>query len=113
MGDGAREDVVFQLADLQVIKLLGHGSGGVVQKALHVPSKRVVALKVITLDVKESVRKQIILELKTLYRNQSEYVVSLYDAFYTEGIFCLVLFSSFQDNALCFSVQCITLCIIN
>jgi len=91
VGDGAREDVLFQLADLQVIKLLGHGSGGMVQKAHHVPSKRVVALKVITLDVKESVRKQIILELKTLYRNQSEYIVSLYDAFYTEGSIFIAL----------------------
>ena len=84
--------MVFSLQDMQVIKLLGHGSGGVVQKALHVPSKRVVALKVITLDVKESVRKQIILELKTLYRNQSEYVVSLYDAFYTEGTYFIRFF---------------------
>jgi len=91
MGDGAREDIAFSLQDLQVIKVLGHGSGGVVQKALHVPSKRVVALKIITLDVKESVRKQIILELKTLYRNQSEYVVSLYDAFYTEGSIFIAL----------------------
>jgi len=91
VGDGTREDVAFSLQDLQTIKLLGQGSGGTVQKALHVPSKRVVALKVITLDVKESVRKQIILELKTLYRNQSEYVVSLYDAFYTEGSIFIAL----------------------
>lgn len=87
VGDGARTSLAltFSLADLQVIKLLGAGSGGSVQKALHVPSKQVVALKVIPLDVKESVRKQIILELKTLYRNQSEYIVFLYDAFYTDG----------------------------
>lgn len=88
---GAREDVVFQLADLTMIKQVGHGSGGHVYKALHVPSKRVVALKIITLDVKEGVRKQIILELKTLYRNQSEYVVSLYDAFYNEGSIYIAL----------------------
>jgi len=75
----------FELKDLQVIKILGQGAGGVVQKALHVPSQTVVALKVITLDVTEGVRKQIILELKTLYRNQSEHIVSLYDAFFCEG----------------------------
>jgi len=75
----------FELKDLQVLKIIGHGSGGVVQKALHVPTKRVLALKVITLDVKESVRKQIILELKTLYRTQSEFVVTFYDAFFSEG----------------------------
>lgn len=91
VGEGGREDVAFSLNDLQTLKVLGHGSGGTVNKALHVPSKRVVALKVITLDIKESVRKQIILELKTLYRNQSEYVVSLYDAFYTEGSIFIAL----------------------
>lgn len=81
----------FELKDLQVIKVVGHGSGGMVQKALHVPSKRLVALKVITLDVKESVRKQIILELKTLYRTQSEYVVTFFDAFYSEGSIFIAL----------------------
>jgi len=81
----------FELKDLQVLKVVGHGSGGMVQKALHVPSKRLVALKVITLDVKESVRKQIILELKTLYRTQSEYVVTFFDAFYSEGSIFIAL----------------------
>lgn len=81
----------FELKDLQVIKVVGHGSGGMVQKALHVPSKRLLALKVITLDVKESVRKQIILELKTLYKTQSEYVVTFYDAFYSEGSIFIAL----------------------
>jgi mitogen-activated protein kinase kinase 1 len=86
----------FELKDLQLIKVIGHGSGGVVQKALHVPSKRIVALKVITLDVKESVRKQIILELKTLYRTQSEFVVTFYDAFYSEGSISIAL--EFMDG---------------
>jgi len=81
----------FELQDLQVIKLIGHGSGGTVQKALHVPTQRLVALKVITLDVKESVRKQILLELKTLYRTQSEYVVTFYDAFFSEGSIFIAL----------------------
>lgn len=91
VGDRAREEISFSLNDLQVIKALGHGSGGTVQKALHTPTGTTLALKVITLDVKESIRKQIILELKTLYRNQSEYVVSLYDAFYTEGSIFIAL----------------------
>jgi len=81
----------FELQDLQVIKVVGHGNGGVVQKALHLPTSRVLALKVITLDVKESVRKQILLELKTLYKTQSEYVVTFYDAFFSEGSIFIAL----------------------
>jgi len=91
VGDGAREYVSFSLNDLQTIKVLGHGSGGTVQKSLHVPSKRVVALKVIPMNVEDNIRKQIIFELKTLYKNQSEYIVSLYDAFYTEGSIYIAL----------------------
>jgi serine/threonine protein kinase len=83
--------VSFELKDLQVLKVIGHGSGGVVQKTLHMPSRRMVALKIITLDIKESVRKQIILELKTLYRTQSDYVVTFFDAFYTEGSIFIAL----------------------
>jgi len=81
----------FEHKDLRVLKVVGHGRGQMVQKALHEPSKRLVALKVITLNVTESVRKQIILELKTLYRTQSEYVVTFFDAFYSEGSISIAL----------------------
>lgn len=37
------------------------------------------------MDVSENVRKQIVLELKTLHKSQFEYVVTFYDAFFNEG----------------------------
>jgi len=77
--------VAYSLQDFQVIKTLGQGSGGVVRKVLHVPTDQLVALKIVALDVTENIRKQIITELKILYSSQSDYVVSLYDAYYSEG----------------------------
>jgi serine/threonine protein kinase len=46
---------------------------------------------VIQLDIEEGVRKQILLELKTLHKTQCEYVVSFFDAFYNEGSFYIAL----------------------
>jgi len=86
----------FELKDLQVLKVVGHGSGGEVQKALHVPTNKIIALKVITLDVNEGIRRMIILELKTLYKTLSKYVVSFYDAFYSEGNIYIAL--EFMDS---------------
>ncbi len=40
----------IQHADLQVLHNIGHGSSGVVQKVLHVPSDSVLALKVIPVE---------------------------------------------------------------
>lgn len=46
----------------------------------------------IQLDIKDqSIRKQIILELKTLHKSQCEQVVSFYDAFYVEGAIYIAL----------------------
>jgi len=81
----------FSLTDFKILKSLGSGAGGVVKKALHIPSNYELALKVMTLDVSDAVRKQIITELKTLYLNQSEYVVAFYDAFFTEGSIYIAL----------------------
>ncbi|EGG15303.1 MAP kinase kinase [Cavenderia fasciculata] len=75
----------LELKDLKIIKILGRGEGGVVKLAYHESSKTSIALKVIPLDVQENIRKQIILELKTLHRTHCPYIVSFYDAFYTEG----------------------------
>ncbi len=44
----------------------------------------------IPLDVTEKVRKQILLELKTLYEARSPYVVCFYGAFFTEVLFCFL-----------------------
>ncbi|GAM26482.1 hypothetical protein SAMD00019534_096570 [Acytostelium subglobosum LB1] len=86
----------FQLKDLKIIKVLGRGQGGVVKLAYHEPSKSYVALKVMPLDIQENVRKQIILELKTLYKTHCPHIVSFYDAFYSEGSIQIAL--EFMDG---------------
>eukprot|EP01133_Synstelium_polycarpum_P008168 gene8168-9602_t len=79
------------LPDLKITKILGRGQGGTVSLAYHAQSNSLFALKVIILDVQETVRKQILLELKTLHRTHCPYVVSFYDAFYSEGSVHIVL----------------------
>ena len=80
---GGASDI--QHTDLQVLHNLGHGSSGIVQKVLHVPSESVLALKVIPVEADEAKRKQILLELKTLHEASHPSVVSFYGAFFREG----------------------------
>eukprot|EP01112_Ceratiomyxa_fruticulosa_P002135 TRINITY_DN12262_c0_g2_i1.p1 TRINITY_DN12262_c0_g2~~TRINITY_DN12262_c0_g2_i1.p1 ORF type:complete len:372 (-),score=82.23 TRINITY_DN12262_c0_g2_i1:93-1208(-) len=75
----------LDLKSLKLIKILGRGSSGTVHQALHIPTNKELALKVITLEAEESIRKNIIGELKTLHKTQSEYIVSFFDAFYEDG----------------------------
>lgn len=75
----------IQFGDLHVLHNIGHGSSGVVQKVLHVPSDSVLALKVIAVEADEAKRKQILLELKTLHESMHPSIVSFYGAFYREG----------------------------
>ncbi|KYQ99948.1 MAP kinase kinase [Tieghemostelium lacteum] len=77
--------ISLDLKDLKIIKILGRGAGGIVKLAYHQNSGTYFALKVITLDIQENARKQILLELKTLYKTHCKWVVSFYDAFYTDG----------------------------
>lgn len=71
--------------DLQVLSVVGHGSSGMVQKVLHKPTNSILALKVIPLVAEESVRRAILLELRTLHGSQCPAIVSFYGAFYREG----------------------------
>uniref|UniRef100_A0A7S3BTS6 mitogen-activated protein kinase kinase n=1 Tax=Haptolina ericina TaxID=156174 RepID=A0A7S3BTS6_9EUKA len=75
----------IQHGQLQVLQNIGHGSSGVVQKVLHMPSSSVLALKVIPVDADEAVLKSILLELKTLHDSRHPSIVSFYGAYYREG----------------------------
>jgi len=85
------------LDDLEILEDIGRGSGGIVKKVRHKVTKKLMALKIIQLDVNTEVRKRILLELKTLYHAQSPHIVNFYGAFFTEGhiYICLVKFFSF------------------
>ncbi|CCX33994.1 kinase-like domain-containing protein [Pyronema domesticum] len=71
--------------DLQVINELGAGNGGTVSKVLHKTLKTVMAKKVIHIDAKPTVRKQIVRELHIMHECHSPYIVSFYGAFLNEG----------------------------
>jgi serine/threonine protein kinase len=64
---------------------LGQGASGFVEKAVHTPTKKIIALKVIPLQTNEKVKKQILLELKTLHECDSDYIVKSYGAFIKDG----------------------------
>ncbi|GCC34430.1 hypothetical protein chiPu_0012903 [Chiloscyllium punctatum] len=71
--------------DIQYRDILGHGNGGTVYKAYHVPSGKILAVKVIPLDITLEVQKQIMSELEILYKCDSSYIIGFYGAFFVEN----------------------------
>ncbi|KAK2750856.1 MAP kinase kinase (MEK) [Onygenales sp. PD_40] len=71
--------------DLVVLKELGAGNGGTVSKVMHASTKVVMARKVIRVDAKENVRKQIVRELQVGHDCNSPYIVTFYGAFQNEA----------------------------
>ncbi|XP_020423534.1 mitogen-activated protein kinase kinase 2 isoform X2 [Prunus persica] len=70
------------LADLYVIKVIGKGNGGVVQLVQHKWTGQFFALKVIQMNIEESIRKQIVQELKINQSSQCPYIVVLQGLLY-------------------------------
>ena len=87
-----------QPEDLRVLHNLGHGSSGIVQKVLHVPSDSVLALKVIALNADEVARRSILIELRALHESRHAAIVSFYGAFYREGAVHIAL--EYMDGSL-------------
>ncbi|KAH9301491.1 hypothetical protein KI387_013074, partial [Taxus chinensis] len=85
------EDTQFNLADLETVKVIGKGSGGVVQLVRHKWTNKVFALKVIQMNIQETVRKQIVQELKINQASQCPNIVVCHDSFYNNGFISLVL----------------------
>ncbi|XXG78394.1 hypothetical protein AAC387_Pa08g2348 [Persea americana] len=81
----------FSLEDLETIKVIGKGSGGVVQLVRHKWLGTLFALKVIQMNIQETVRKQIVQELKINQASQCPHVVVCYHSFYHNGVISLVL----------------------
>lgn len=71
--------------ELEKIGELGYGNGGVVMKVRHKLSGIIMARKLIHLEVKPTIRNQIIKELKVLHYCNSPYIVGFYGAFYSDG----------------------------
>ncbi|KAF9887159.1 MAP kinase kinase (MEK) [Aspergillus nanangensis] len=71
--------------DLITLKELGAGNGGTVSKVMHASTKVVMARKIIRVDAKENVRKQILRELQVGHDCNSPNIVIFYGAFQNEA----------------------------
>ncbi|KAM9070560.1 dual specificity mitogen-activated protein kinase kinase 5 isoform 8-T9 [Sarcophilus harrisii] len=54
-------------------------------RAYHVPSGKILAVKVILLDITLELQKQIMSELEILYKCDSSYIIGFYGAFFVEN----------------------------
>lgn len=70
--------------DFETIAELGSGNGGKVSKVRHTPTQTVMAKKVIHLETKPAVRRQIARELHIMHDCDSEFIVSYYGGFVSE-----------------------------
>ncbi|KAL4805286.1 kinase-like domain-containing protein [Aspergillus unguis] len=71
--------------DLVTLKELGAGNGGTVSKVMHASTKVVMARKIIRVDAKEKVRKQILRELQVGHDCNCPSIVTFYGAFQNEA----------------------------
>ncbi|TVU35265.1 hypothetical protein EJB05_17147 [Eragrostis curvula] len=85
------EDVQLSMDDLEMVQVIGKGSGGVVQLVRHKWVGTLYALKGIQMNIQESVRKQIVQELKINQATQSPHIVLCHQSFYHNGVIYLVL----------------------
>ncbi len=63
---------------------------------MHEKSHKVMAKKVVFIDAKPSVRKQILRELQILHECDSPYIVSFYGAYLSEPHICMCM--EFMDK---------------
>eukprot|EP00123_Amoebidium_parasiticum_P014238 comp22406_c1_seq1/m.33495 comp22406_c1_seq1/g.33495 ORF comp22406_c1_seq1/g.33495 comp22406_c1_seq1/m.33495 type:complete len:407 (-) comp22406_c1_seq1:234-1454(-) len=81
--------------DLETLEQLGKGVSGVVEKVVHRPTQMVMARKLVHIELKPSVRKQISTELKVLYEAKSPYVVGFYGSHFADSD--LSIFMEYMD----------------
>ncbi|PCH40125.1 kinase [Wolfiporia cocos MD-104 SS10] len=82
--------------DLKDLHELGQGNGGSVKKVEHVPTGTIMAKKIVLIDAKPSVRKQILRELQIMHDCSSNYIISFYGAFISDPNICICM--EFMDK---------------
>ncbi|KAK7206918.1 kinase-like domain-containing protein [Myxozyma melibiosi] len=75
----------LHMEDLKTLSEIGAGNGGTVSKVIHLPTKTLMAKKMIHIEAKPAVRKQIVRELHIMHECHSKYIVSFYGAFVNGG----------------------------
>lgn len=73
--------IKFNNKDLVTLKDLGSGNSGNVLKILHIPTQKIMAKKIIPIELKLIIQNQIIRELKILHECQSPFIIEFYGAF--------------------------------
>lgn len=75
----------IRVEDLEKLGELGAGNGGVVTKVRHTPTNIIMARKLIHLELKPAIKKQILRELTVLHECNFPHIVGFYRAFQTDG----------------------------
>jgi mitogen-activated protein kinase kinase len=93
-----KDEIKFELRneDLKDLQELGAGNGGSVKKVQHVPTQTIMAKKIILIDAKPAVRKQILRELQILHDCRSKYIISFFGAFIADPNICICI--EFMDK---------------
>lgn len=79
------------LADLDLVKVVGKGNGGIVQLVRHKWTGQFFALKIIQMNVHEDISKQIAQELNINLSASSPFVVVCHQSYYDNGAISIVL----------------------
>ncbi|KAJ4482423.1 Pkinase-domain-containing protein [Lentinula aciculospora] len=82
--------------ELKDLHELGQGNGGSVKKVEHTPTGTIMAKKIVLIDAKPSVRKQILRELQIMHNCSSRYIVSFYGAYLADPNICICM--EFMDR---------------
>lgn len=90
-GGGRSTDFEVCLDELAVVGACGKGAGGIVQKAVHVPTGTFLAVKIVRMNVQPETRKRVIGELRALHSAKCPYVVACRGAFFGDGSVRIVL----------------------
>ncbi|KAK2465388.1 hypothetical protein APHAL10511_002742 [Amanita phalloides] len=86
-------DMKFELRneDFKDLQELGQGNGGSVKKVEHTPTGTIMAKKIVLIDAKPSVRKQILRELLIMHDCKSKYIISFWGAFLADPNICICM----------------------
>lgn len=88
---GINQEYEFQHGDFKFLHEIGRGSSGVVEKVIYKTSKQVMARKVIRLEVKHTIRKQICKELRFLHECSSPFIVKFYGSYIIDKNVCICM----------------------
>ncbi|KAL2251072.1 UNVERIFIED_CONTAM: Mitogen-activated protein kinase kinase 2 [Sesamum indicum] len=84
-------DNQLSLADFDAVRVIGKGNGGIVRLVQHKWTGQFFALKVIQMNIEESVRRHIAQELKINQSSKCPNIVICYQCFYDNGTISIIL----------------------